>query len=143
MTEKQAIQLLQFHALDHQNVGHPLMEQGFLGMLKYYSGELNEDNFHEVMDAIRCLACQLQHDLVERTLVANLYGICFSAWIWGIKPDSMLQRENRISEAEVLQLQVWTDCIYWTTTLLLNGADFDEAFSSYNDYLRKNSLAAA
>lgn len=137
MTEDQAIELLQLHALVHHDVNHPKMENGFLGMVKYYAGELNEDNFHEVMEAIRCLAGRIQADVIERDIVANLHGICFCVWTWVVKPANMSQRKGIVSQRDSDKLYVWIDCIYWTTTLLLDGEEFDVAFSKYHEYLGK------
>lgn len=141
MTEEQAIELLKHHALVHDETDHPKAEQGFLGMLKHYTGNFNEDNFHEVMEIIRCLANRLQVDVVDRTIIGSIFGICFCSWNWVIKQDSLLRRSHAIDEESIEKLNAWIDCIYWTTTLLLNGEELEAAFVEYHQYKTRHHSA--
>lgn len=52
MTLSQAKELLLIHA-GYPN--HPKTERGFLGSLRPFQGQLVEENFHEVMSALRVL----------------------------------------------------------------------------------------
>lgn len=143
MTEDQAMELLQLHAMIHESTDHPKMEHGFLGMLKYYQGDFKEENFHEVMEAIRCLANRIQTDAVDRIIVGSIYGICFCTWNWALKPDGLLRRNHEIPQKNLATLSSWIDCIYWTTTLLLNGAEHEDAFAEYTPFQQNSTLLAS
>ena len=71
---------------------------------------------------------------------STIYGICFCTWNWALKQDSLLRRKHAISKESLATLSSWVDCIYWTTTLLLNGAEQDVAFAEYQPYQQKSTL---
>ncbi len=104
---------------------------GFLGSLRPYRG-LRESNFHEVMAALRCIAPDLQGDLVDRSVLRDLWGICHMGRAWGVHPDGMLRRNQLITDADVARLEHWIECISYATFMLMEGpGDETEALSEY------------
>src|SRR5437870_2228059 len=107
MTSEEARELLLLHRFGHPNVNHPKMETGFLGSLRHFRG-LNEDNFHEVMAAIRTLAPELQRpDVVDKEILSALWDMCWQASLIGLHSLGALQRNNIISLQEIEQLEDW------------------------------------
>ncbi|MCF2716249.1 hypothetical protein [Paenibacillus sp. 203] len=68
MNKQEARELLRCHSFIHDDLDHPKMQNGFLGMLRPFQGELLEDNFHELMTIIEVLADELEKPSVEREL---------------------------------------------------------------------------
>lgn len=104
-------------------------------MLRAFKGVLYEKNFHEVMAILGVLQHRLRSRFIDREIVAGLWSLCHFAESWGLDKDGMLRRNNLMTEKQVQQLFIWTDCISYTTTMLLEGAAEDIAFESYRDYL--------
>lgn len=142
MTEEQAIQLLLTHSCSSTCNDSEKAARGFCGMLKnYHSGELNEDNFHEVMLALRCVADTIQKDSIQRAIAGAPILICYRAWIWGLKPNARFQG-TPIPKDQLARLHTWVSCIYWTATLLLEGAEIEDAFCEYEVYLENRDDTA-
>ena len=132
MTFKEAKQTLLLHSFSHSDLSHPKMATGFLGSLRPYQG-IKEENFREVMEAIKSLAEYFQKEpLLDKEIVNALWGICHLARAWGVHPDGMLRRNNLISEKEHLQLEEWIETISYATMMLLDGCDMDIALEEYN-----------
>ncbi|WP_226002568.1 hypothetical protein [Paenibacillus sp. BJ-4] len=131
MNRQGARELLRCHAFMHDDLNHPQMQNGFLGMLRPFQGELIEDNFHELMTIIEVLADELQKSSVERELIAELWGICQYTRAWALYPDSMLQRNNLLTVEQIHTLDKWIDTISYTVMVLLEGGGTEEALSNY------------
>ena len=112
MTYEEAIELLTLHNFSHDDLEHPKMQSGFVRMLRPFDGNLNEENFNEVMAAINCLAHKLQEDYIDRRILANILGICQSIWLWALTPEGMLQRNKLLSEDQICLLTQWFDSIF-------------------------------
>lgn len=113
-----------------ENVNHPRMEGGFLGTLRPYQS-LNENNFHEVMLAIRVLAPELSKERLDRQLISALWGLCHFGRVWGCHPDGMLRSNNLIAEEDINRLEDWINAISYAVTHLLEGCDSETAFEFY------------
>jgi hypothetical protein len=125
MTTAEAKELLLFHSGDHEVFGHRTWEDGFLGSLYPYSG-LKKENLHEVIEALRVLAPELQQDKLDREIVNALWGICFFARYWGLDSDGMLRRNNLIETEDVKKLKNWVTAISFAIAMILDGHDVDE-----------------
>lgn len=142
MTEKEAVELLKHHSFTHEDFDNPKSQNGFLGMLRPFGGELFEDNFHELMDILQVLKGKLNEDKVDKELVSNFWSICHLSRMWGIEEGSMLRRNNLISDKQIALLAEWTDCISYTIMNLLEGLPDKEAFEGYAFYLADRNGAA-
>src|SRR5438128_1239377 len=130
MSAEQAKELLLLHSFSYPDVDHPKMTSGFLGSLRPYRG-LNEENYHEVMEAIRTLAPQLQASEVDREVISALWAICYLARLWGLEPDGMLQRNGLIEPADIERLSKWLDTVGFAVMMLLDSGDIEAAFAGY------------
>ncbi|MBF9221484.1 hypothetical protein [Hymenobacter ruricola] len=134
MTTAEAYDLLLAHAGASPDPDHPKFAGGFLGMLRPYHA-LCEHNFHEVMQALRTVAPQLQEPAVDRELISALWGICHFGRAWALEKGSMLQRNDLITEADADRLDEWLSIISYAVTSLLDDSGAEEAFQSYDFYL--------
>ena len=106
---------------------------GFLGMLRPFRGALIEDNYHEVIACIRCLADEIRGEgPINKDIVSSLWGICHLARAWGIEEDGMLRDNNLISDDQVRTLDEWVDAISYATMTLLDGDNLQSALAPYN-----------
>lgn len=129
MTEREARELLLMHSCAHHDLQHPKMTSGFLGSLRPYTG-LNQDNFHEMMHALRVLAPRFGEEKIERQIISALWGTCHLSRAWGVHPDGMLKSNDLITEEESQQLEQWIETISYAVMMLLDG-DEEEAFRDY------------
>lgn len=126
------MELLLFHSFSHPDIDHPKMETGFLKSLRPCQGHRNEQNFHEIMEAIRVLAPSFQQPTVDQEVVCSIWTVCELARAWGIHPDGMLQRNHLIKTEDVKLLADWIGCISFATMILLDKGGLDVAFEEYN-----------
>ena len=111
MTCEEAAELLSLHSFTHNNLEHTKMAKGFIGMLKWFDGNLYEENFLEVIAAIHCLSDQLNEERLDRKIVGDILGICQSIWIWALAPDGDY-RCDLFSEEQRHLLSRWFDVIF-------------------------------
>ncbi|WP_348773208.1 hypothetical protein [Paenibacillus pabuli] len=52
MNREEAVILLKCHAFAYDDLNHLTMESGFHGSLRPFRGNLNEENFHELMEIL-------------------------------------------------------------------------------------------
>jgi hypothetical protein len=130
MTPAEAREALLLHSTLHPDIGNPRWETGFLGSLRPFSG-LREENFHEVMAALRTLAESLRADEVPREVVSSVMNICHYGRAWGLDPGGMLRGNNVISDVDVERLEDWVWTISYAFTCVLDDA-VDEAFHEYD-----------
>ncbi|UNK21306.1 hypothetical protein MNQ98_17035 [Paenibacillus sp. N3/727] len=139
MDKVEALFLLKCHAFVHEDLEHEKMQHGFLGMLRPFRGELDERNFHELMQIIEVLAEEFEKPQVSRVIFSCFWSICQLARSWAIYPDGMLQRNRLISKEQVGQMEEWLDMISYAVMVLLEGeGQLDEALWEYREYLQKN-----
>ena len=131
MDFQEAKELLLLHSFGHPDINHPKMERGFLGSLRPYRG-LNDENFHEVMQALISLAPHFQHESrVDKEIISALWTICELGRAWGIHRDGMLRRNNLITTKEVTRLEHWIETISYAVFVLLDGGDLETALEPY------------
>lgn len=132
MTKKEAKRILKYHSFTSEEVNHPKMENGFLGMLRPFSGELIEENYHEVVKAIQILADDLRdHKKIDREVISAVWGICHLTRSWAIDPKGMLQRNKLIKKEQIEKLEKWVESISYATMMILDGSDNETAFDLY------------
>lgn len=131
MTTAEAKEILLFHSFRHHDVFHPKMESGFLGMLRPYQGTLIENNYHEIMKALKVLAADLSVKHLDKEIIASLWGICHMARGWAIDADGMLKRNGLIQPADADRLDGWINQISYSTFCLLDGSGPEIAFENY------------
>lgn len=133
MNIDEAKELLSYHSGRHENIDSPKWENGFLGSLRPFKGELIEDNFIEVMECMKALKEELTCDRIEKNMLSDIVAITFLARIWA-SPDGILGSNELLSEEQTKTLNLWVDIIQETLNWLLDGAE-EEAFNSYEMYL--------
>jgi hypothetical protein len=131
MTHEEARDLLLHHSFRHENISHPKTERGFLGMLRHLTGALIEDNYHDIMKAIRVLHVELTNKRLDSEIMASLWTICHLGRMWAIDKNGMLRRNNLISQEQIELVDEWISSISYTVFCLLDGAGVDEAFNEY------------
>lgn len=133
MTAEEAKKVLKYHSFTDEDINHPKMEKGFLGMLRPFMGELIEENYHEVMEAIKTLAGEIgDQKQVDREVISAIWGICYLTRSWAIDKEGMLQRNDLITEKQIGQLEKWVESISYTTMMILDGNDFQTTYDLHD-----------
>lgn len=136
MDKAEALFLLKCHAFVHEDLEHEKMQHGFLGMLRPFRGELDEHNFHELMNIIEVLAEEFEKPQVNREILACFWSICQLARTWALYPDGMLQKNGLLSKEQVELMEEWLDMISYAVMILLEGdGQLDEALWGYRELL--------
>jgi len=105
-----------------EDVNHPKMENGFLGMLRPFSGKLYEENYHEVIAAIKTLADEIKNkEKVDKEVISAIWGICHLTRSWAIDEEGMLRRNDLINEEQIKKLEEWIESISYETMTTLLG----------------------
>ena len=134
MNKEEAKQILKYHSFTSEDVNHPKMENGFLGMLRPFSGKLIEENYHEVIKAIKTLADEFRDKKqIDKDVISAIWGICHLTRSWAIEQNGMLQRNNLIQKEQVEKLENWIENISYATFLILDGCDNETAFELYKN----------
>lgn len=135
MTPAEAYDLLLAHSIMHPDDNHPVHSTGFLAMLRPYR-KLAEDNFHEVLQALRLLAPELRNGAtLDRQVIIALWAICHYARAWALDADGMLRRNQLITADDQERLATWLNIISDTVSNLLEGANDTVAFEAYHFYV--------
>lgn len=135
MDTSNAIHLLKCHAYAHDDVHLPKAENGFLGSLRPFQGELKEENLHEMMVVIRVLAAKLGEPALDREIVSCLWTICKLGRAWAVEPNGMLRSNGLITEEQVERMENWLDLISYAVMILLDDGGEEEAFCGYREYV--------
>ena len=137
MTKTEAMEILSFHSCRNTNVEDPRWEFGFVGRLRPSGGELNEDNFIQIMESIRILKDDLSADKIDKNLVYDITSIIHLTRMWCMPPNGGVNKSVTVNEQE--QLLQWVEIIEKTLFYLLDGADDEIAFQDYECYLQDSS----
>jgi hypothetical protein len=134
MSAEEAKQLLKYHSFLDEDIYHPRMENGFLGMLRPFTGEIYEENYHEVIKTMKVLSSELRiGDKVDREVISALWGICHQTRTLALDPEGALQRNDLISKEQINTLQDWIDVISYSTMMILQGSYNSEYFELYDN----------
>lgn len=131
MTKEDAIEELMYQSGNHENIESERWESGFLGQLRPFKGTLNEKNYHLIMQALKVLAPELEKELIDRRIIACVWGICHLGKMWAIHPEGMLQSNHLISQKQTSQIDDWLSDISYAAFSLLDGTGAAEAFWNY------------
>ncbi|WP_295154027.1 hypothetical protein [uncultured Ruminococcus sp.] len=137
MTKTEAMEILSFHSCRNKNVNDPRWEFGFVGRLRPSGGELNEDNFIQIMESIRILKDDLSSDMIDKNLVYDITSIIHLTRVWCLPPSG--GPNSCINARDQEQLLLWVDIVEKTLFHLLDGADDDTAFQDYDSYLQDSN----
>ncbi len=126
MTKDEAYILLSFHSCRNNDIENEKWENGFLGSLRPFRGELYENNFIEIMECLKVLADDFMQPIVNQTLISDVYSIIHLGRRWIVGADFVTQEQQKqiIEMVDIIQ-----DCFYY----LLEG-DVDTAFLEYEEY---------
>jgi hypothetical protein len=133
MDYEEAVNLILMHGAGRDDVplADALIENGFLGCLRPYSG-LREENFLQIMQAIIALKPHLSGAKAwELRLVYGLWELTTTARRWGLDPNGMLQSNHLLSEEDTRRLLLWVHCIEMAVSRLLRNGDPADAMAYY------------
>lgn len=133
MDKYQAKELLSFHSLKNGDIHNPKWENGFLGSLRPFRGDLHKENFFEVVECLRTLQDDLTAPTIEQGIVSDIVAIIHLTRVWAA-PNGMLGSNHLLTEEQTKHLLAWIDIIETSFMFLLDDAP-EEAFSDYEDYL--------
>ncbi len=133
MNIEEAKELLSYHSGRNPNVNNHKWENGFLGNLRPFCGELRLENFIEVMECLKVLKGEFAEQKIDKGILSDIVGMTFFARVWA-SPDGMLGRNNLLTEEQIETLTIWVDIIEECLMYLLDDAE-EEAFFSYEEYL--------
>lgn len=137
MTKSDAQEILSFHSCRNRNVDDPRWEFGFIGRLRPSGGELNEDNFIQIMESIRILKNDLSAEVIDKNLVYDIISIIRLTRTWCVSRGS--SSNDRVNDEKHEKLLMWVSIIEKTLFYLLDGADDEIAFQDYYCYLQDSS----
>lgn len=133
MDKSTAKELLSFHSSRNGDIHNPKWENGFLGSLRPFSGELHKENFVEVMECLKALKDEFSASMIEKDIAADVIAIIHLTRAWAA-PDGMLGCNGLLTEEQTKHLLAWVDIIESCFMYLLDD-DVEEAFSDYEAYL--------
>ena len=123
MNFEQAIQELSFHCGTNPDTDDPRWQNGFLGMLRPYSG-LKVEAYQNLSRCVDAVENHLRSSSVlDRRVINSLWGICHFARAWGLHPDGMLRRNNLITPEDQARLCEWIDGLSYKIAMWLDGTD--------------------
>lgn len=132
MTKKEALNLLSYHSRRNSDINNPRWEYGFLGMLRPYKGKLIQNNFIEIMECLKVLESEFNAEVINKEIVANIYGIIYYVNMWNAKGGML---ENILTNKEKNILKEWIDIISYSFVSLIENSG--EAFIEYENYLEE------
>lgn len=133
MDKDKAKELLSFHSTRNSDIDNPKWENGFLGSLRPFRGELYKENFIEVMECLRVLKDEFSAPTIEQGMVSDIVSIIHLTRTWA-SPCGVLGRNHLLTENQIKHLLAWVDIIETCFMFLLDDIQ-DEAFTDYKDYL--------
>lgn len=123
MTKEEAYTLLSFHSCRNNDIENEKWENGFLGSLRPFRGELNAGNFAEIIECLRVLADDFKKPMVNQALISDVYSIVHLGRRWIDGADFVTPEQQK-------QILFWVntiqDCLYY----LLEG-DEETPFFEY------------
>lgn len=123
MTKEEAYILLSFHSCRNDDIENEKWENGFLGSLRPFRGELNAGNFAEIMKCLKVLADEFKKPMVNQALISDVYSIVHLGRRW-------IDGDDFVTPEQQKQILFWIDTIQDCLYYLLEG-DEDTAFFEY------------
>lgn len=134
MTISEAKELLSFHSCRNTNIDNPKWKNGFLGHLRPFKGELNENNFIEVMECMKVLAQNFENDCIDKNMISDIYTITYLARCWS-NESGMLGSNKLLTAEQTDLLNDWIYIMEYALFSLLDSSGEEEAFWAYNEFL--------
>jgi hypothetical protein len=123
MTTPEAKRLLRIHSGRDADSDPAKWEMGFVCQLRPYRGSLNENNFREVMEAIRALAPEMAAStFVDRELMADLWSLIWLPRMWAFPPHGVLRGKGLIDGQTLSVLDDWLNRISEAVSYALEGS---------------------
>lgn len=132
MNIEKAKELLSYHSGTNEDVDNPKWQNGFLGSLRPFTGDLHEENFIEVMECLKVLENEFSAPMIDKKIISDVVGITYLSRTWA-SPDGMLGSNHLLTNEQTKTLLIWSDIIEECLMWLLDDAK-EEAFWSYNEY---------
>ena len=127
MNYLEAVERIDYHA-GNQEAG--LDTPSFVAMLRPYNG-LREEAYTDVLRCLRAVSKHIREaHALDKSLIASLWAIAWYPRYWALEMGSMLRRNDLISADDQATLSGWVNQIAHTVSLLLEGAEEEEAFAS-------------
>ncbi len=133
MNSTRAKELLSFHSSRNSDIENPKWQNGFLGCLRPFQGQLHEENFTEIMQCLNVLKDEIQAPAIDREIVSDIINIIHMARCWSDK-DGTLERNKLLSEEQTKYLFAWIDIIETYFMYLLEDNE-EEGALVYQAYL--------
>lgn len=133
MTCEEAKLSLSFHSGRNSDIKNPKWINGFLGSLRKFNGDIIEENFIDVMKCLKILATEFSSDIVDKNLLADIYGILYQTTVW-IQDGGLL---SNIDCTVKNKIKYWMQMYSYAIVLLLDYSEqaYQEAFMEFDDYL--------
>ena len=110
MDINKAKELLSLHSGRNNDIHNPKWKNGFLGSLRPFRGELNEENFIEIMECLKTLKSEISAPTIEQAIVSDIIGIIHLTRAW-TSPYGMLSCNQLLTEEQTNCLLTWIDII--------------------------------
>lgn len=68
MDIKLAKEILSLHSCRNEDIANPKWENGFLGSLRPFKGEIHEENFMEIVECLRTLQIEILAANIDKKL---------------------------------------------------------------------------
>lgn len=128
MSEEEALEALKYHSGEHSDFESIRWQNGFLGSLRSYRGELNFNAMRELELILRVLAPMLQRgDSVGRKILGDFLAIIGCGQYWALLPVGMLQRNGLIEDKDIAVLTAWLAGFSIAFSMIIEGSDIDSA----------------
>ena len=137
MDINKAKELLSLHSGRNNDIHNPKWKNGFLGSLRPFRGELNEENFIEIMECLKTLKSEISAPTIEQAIVSDIIGIIHLTRAW-TSPYGMLSCNQLLTEEQTKCLLTWIDIIECCFMYLLEN-DEEDAFFDYEEYLNNKN----
>lgn len=133
MTSEEARISLSFHSGRNSDIKNPRWINGFLGSLRKFNGDIIEDNFIDVMSCLKILTTEFATGVVDKNLLADVYGILYYTTIWIQEGGLLSNIDNEIKN----KIKYWMEMYSYAIVLLLDYSEQakKEAFMEFDDYL--------
>lgn len=132
MNIEEAKELLSYHSGTNEDVDNPKWQNGFLGSLRPFRGELHEENFIEVMECLKVLKDEISAPMIDRKIISDIVGMTYFSRTWA-SSGGMLGSNHLLTREQTETLLLWSDLIEECLMWLLDDAE-EEAFWAYNEY---------
>lgn len=77
MNIEEAKELLSYHSGTNEDVDNAKWQNGFLGSLRPFTGDLHEENFIEVMECLKVLENEFSAPMIDKKIISDVVGITY------------------------------------------------------------------